>query len=115
MPFSVGQSINEAGDYFLKSTTIRHILENPIYVALCITIILILIIIVVFRNAETDDPLFIMAIRTGFWVFIGGLACIFLHDKLLYADVKTGEFAEIFTDKNMISGKYDELIMPILN
>lgn len=104
MPFNISSSINYMGDKTASIPIIRKIAENPIYTAFIIAIVIMLIITVVFRNVENDEPLYIMSIRAGFWVFLFTIFIIFLHDKILSTENTdqsvSGQYRELFNDKN---------------
>lgn len=83
MPLDIGESINYMADLFLKAPIINTIATNPIYTAMVITFIVMLIVMVVFRDAETEEPLLKMILGCGFWVFLSTLTILFLHNKIL--------------------------------
>lgn len=98
MPFDIGKSINYFADLFLNSPTIKKIAENPIYTALMITFVIMLIILYVFREIQSDDSLFVLTIRSGFWVFLMLVGALFLHNKVL--ETRETEFDTIFKGSN---------------
>ena len=104
MPIDIGESINEIADLILNAPIVHTIVGNPIYTALVITFIIILLIVVIFRDADTDESLFVMVMRGGFWIFIALLGTIFLHNKVLTMDntIKKSDstFDEVFKDVN---------------
>ena len=83
MPFSVGETVDNFANDVLKAPMVRAIVKNPIYTALTIAFILILIVMFVFRDADTDESLLTMSLRTGFWAFLAMLGVLFLHNKVL--------------------------------
>lgn len=100
MPLDVGETINGMADAFLKAPAIKSIVKNPIYTALVITFIIVLIVMFIFRNAETDESLLVMCLRSGFWIFIMLLSVLFLHNKVLVAenndDIKNTAYDGVF-------------------
>jgi hypothetical protein len=114
MPFNIGQSINNVAAYVVHDAKTKEIFRNPIYIALMIIIIIMLLIIVVFRHSENDDPLWTMSLRVGIYGFLVSVFLIFTHDKVSHA-AEPNELQDLFNDKNMINGAYDDIIVPITN
>jgi len=114
MPFDIIQSINYMGDKAVAMPGIRRVAENPIYTAMFISIVIMLIVIFVFRNSDNDDPLYIMTLRTGFWTFLATTFIVFCHDKLLTVENETasfnGKYQDLFKDSNFVA---DEDIVPV--
>jgi O-antigen ligase len=100
MPFDIGETINAAADAFLRAPMVNTIARNPVYTALMITFIIMLIILFMFRDADTEESLLVMSLRGGFWVFLTMLGILFLHNKVLMqaaaGDKQSNEFAGIF-------------------
>ena|ERR1700743_2225911 len=121
MPLDVGETINNFGNLFLKIPIIHTVTKNPIYTSLIITFIIVLIIIFTFRDADTDEPILTMGLRSGFWIFIMMIGILFLHNKILLQEVNAhdvmGEYENIFN--NGYSGKFEsnsalaESIVPV--
>lgn len=101
MPVAVGESINYFTDIFLKAPLVHKITKNPIYTALLITFIIILVVLFIFRDAETEESLLIMSLRTGFWMFFMTLGILFVHNKVLAAEIdvntKNDAYDGVFT------------------
>jgi hypothetical protein len=112
MPFNVGTSINNITQTAIANPGLRHIAENPFYTAIAIVVIIMLTILIVFRNSENDDPLFVMALRTGFWCFIGVSFILLMHDKLLIQE-DAASIPDLFTG-TPITGEYESLVVPII-
>lgn len=89
MPFDIGESINKLTDFFLKAPILNTVAKNPIYTSFAIVFIIMLIVMFVFRDADTEDPLLIMCLRTGFWVFIFTLGIMLIHNKILMNETIT--------------------------
>jgi len=109
MTFKVGDFINSIGDKLYNSSTVFRIANNPLYTALCITIVIILIIYFVFRNiSESDDSVFTISLKSGVYIFVLLIGAIFIHSKVLTKDVgaKVGssEVAEVFAQDGAYSG-----------
>lgn len=83
MTFEVGETINQIVDAFLRAPVIYSIARNPIYTALVITLIILLIVAFIFRDIDSDECLLVMTLRTGFWVFIMMLGVIMVHNRVL--------------------------------
>lgn len=100
MPFDVGDTVNSIADSVTKAPIITSIVRNPIYTALMITLIIVFIIMFIFRDADTDDSLLIMCLRSGFWIFLMLLGVLFLHNKALTAEnnleTKNAAFEQVF-------------------
>jgi hypothetical protein len=86
MPLDIGESINYLADAFLKAPLVNTIASNPIYTAMMIVFILLLIVMLVFKDADTPDSMLRMLLSTGFWCFLATLGIVFLHDKILSKD-----------------------------
>lgn len=89
MPLEVGETINLFTNKLLGAGIIRTVVSNPIYTAGLIAFVVMIVIIIVFRDADTDEPLLVMTIRGGFWVFMFGVAIMFLHNKVLTTEVNS--------------------------
>lgn len=114
MPFDIGQSINSITESALRNPSITHVAENPFYTALLIATIVILTVMIVFRNSENDDHMYIMLMRTGFWAFVSISFIILLHDKILTREQQEGIVPNLFTAAP-ITGEYESLIVPIID
>lgn len=110
MPFEVGGTINKLSDKFLSAPVIHNIARNPIYTALLITFIVMLIIMFIFRDADTDESLLAMCLRAGFWIFFMLLGVLLLHNKILGREtsnsVKNSEY------ENAFLGGYSGVVAP---
>jgi hypothetical protein len=89
MSLDVGATINNLSDSFLKAPVVHTIAKNPIYTALLITFIIMIIIMWVFRDAETEETILTMSFRAGFWIFLMMLGTIFLHNRVLGFEIDT--------------------------
>ncbi len=98
MPFDVGSTINYMADAFLRAPAVNSIARNPIYTALLITFVTMLIIMFIFRDADTDDSLLVMCLRGGFWIFLMMLGTLFLHNKILSSEVSAAETNNTYND-----------------
>lgn len=117
MPFNIGESVNYITDGFLRTPFINSAMRNPVYTALLVTTIIMVIILIIFRDAETDEPLIIMIARAGFWIFLLMSCAMALHNKVLCAEVdsavKTSEMDEVFGGDDFTGGILEEAIMPV--
>jgi hypothetical protein len=86
MPLEVGETINKLADKFMSAPAIMSVAKNPIYTALMITFIIVLLVMFIFRNVETEESLLTMCLRTGFWVFILLVGTLFIHNKVLMTE-----------------------------
>ncbi len=105
MPFEFGETINAGADAFLRAPIINTIARSPIYTALVITFIIILIIMFIFRDADTDESLLTLGLRTGFWSFLVTVSLLFLHNKILNEDLRSG--ARAADIDNVFNGGYN--------
>ncbi len=91
MPFNIGESINSVGDAFLRAPFVEKVARNPIYTSLIITFIIVLMVMFVFRDAETDESLLTLGMRSGFWIFLMLTGALFLHNKVLMTEQFSSE------------------------
>lgn len=115
MPFEVGETINFFADKFTKFPIVHKIAHNPIYTAILITFIVCCVILFVFKDAETDESLFTMTLRCGFWTALSTVAILFVFNKSTADErlgaVKQGEVDKLFTG---LGGGADEAFVPVL-
>ena len=98
MPFDIGESINYLADSFLRAPIVHSVSKNPVYTALVITFLIMIIIMFVFRDVDSDDPLLTLILRAGFWAFLGLTSVIFLHDKVLLQEQFSAEKNAVYDD-----------------
>lgn len=98
MPIDIGESINSIADSILNAPIVRTVVSNPIYTALVITFVIVLIIMFIFRDADTEESLLVMCMRSGFWVFVMLIGTLFLHNKVLGAEITAGTSDKNYTD-----------------
>src|SRR5208282_5843101 len=87
--FEVSVAFNNIVDKIVSMPILGSIARNPIYTALLITTCILVIVLVVFRNAETDESLLTLGIRCSFYVFIVTMIVVFLHKHVLLTDMTT--------------------------
>lgn len=83
MSFEIGRSINELSDKFLKIPFVRAVADNPVYSAVLIAIMIVVILAFVYND---DKKMTLM--RMGFWSFVVATIVIFLRDR---CDVNNAE------------------------
>jgi phosphatidylglycerophosphate synthase len=105
MPFEFGATINYFTDVFLRAPIIHTIAKNPIYTALLITFIIMIIIIFIFRDAETEETLLTMSMRAGFWIFLMMLGILMVHNRVLIDENKAESKSAAYD--GVFSGAYD--------
>jgi len=88
MPLDIGECINGASDIMMRAPMMVAIASNPIYTAMTIVFIVMLIVLIVFRDTKSEDSILVMTLRAGFWVFLSTLGIIFMHNKILTADTE---------------------------
>ena len=114
MPFEFGEFINYFVDTLLNAPIVHTIANNPIYTALMITFVVIIIILFIFRDATTDESLFIMSLRSGFWILILLIGTLFIHNRVLSSEIenttKTGQYDTIFNGAYENAPIYDDVV-----
>ena len=114
MPFDIGEAINGIADAFLKAPIVHTVAKNPIYTAITVTLIIILIILIIFRDAELEDNLLVTSLRAGFWIFIILSGALLLHNKVLDRDniaaEKNTNYDNAFS--GAFSGAFSEALIP---
>jgi hypothetical protein len=83
MPFDCGEIINKISDAILRAPAAETIARSPIYTGLLIAFVIVLIVMFVFRDADTEESLLVMCLRTGFWTSLFLICILFLHNKIL--------------------------------
>ncbi len=122
MPFEIGDSVNKVTEQLLKAPIIGSIAKNPIYTALVLSALTMLIILYIFRSAVTDDPLILLTFRAGFWLTLLSTCVIFIQNRVLCDEnsAKTvgGQYEQVF--KNNFGGSYEpgidnleDVVMPV--
>lgn len=109
MGIDVGELVNDMSNAFLNLPIFSTIASNPIYTALTITFIIMAIVSVVFRHADTEESKSVMVIRCGFIVFLFTVGIMLLHNKVLTEESlctkKAGAYDELFGD-SPFQGEY---------
>jgi len=106
MPFSVGEAINSFANWMITAPLTSGIFKNPVYTALALSVIIVVIIMIVFRNVETEetDPLWKLGLRIGMYVLAVSISFIFFHSYYLKHELaeSTGgeELSAIFNAGN---------------
>lgn len=104
MPFEVGEAINGLIDAFLNAPIVSTVSKNPLYTAFAITIIIVLILMFVFRDADGNETVLTMSLRSGFWIFLLLTASLLIHNRVLMTETSTakkvGEYEKVFTPVN---------------
>ncbi len=124
MPFDVGESINNMADAILRAPIVNTIARNPIYTALMITFVVMLVTMFIFRDADTEDSLFIMCLRSGFWIFLMLLGTLFIHNKVLCSEnnynTKNAAYEGVFdggytgiVHNGMTTGILEDSVVPV--
>lgn len=125
MPIEVGELINHFSDSFLKAPIVHTIVKNPIYTSLMITFSIMIIILIIFRDADTEESLLIMALRSGFWIFLMLIGVLFLHNKVLSneteLETKNAAYEDVFATTyggSSVPGKispavFEDTIVPV--
>jgi hypothetical protein len=110
MTIDVGEMINNFTDKLLSVPFIEKAARNPVYTSLLIVFCVMLIIMFIFRDADTDESLLIMCLRSGFWIFIAVVGILMIHNKILMKEtgmkVQHSEVGQVF------SGAYSGISTP---
>lgn len=86
MPFDFGQAINSMTDRVTSNSTVNAVLNNPIYTALTCVVVIMMITLLIFRDVESADSIYILAMRVGFWSFIALSGIFMVHNRVLMQD-----------------------------
>jgi hypothetical protein len=99
MPISIQGIINYFSGKLTDTPVLKKITKNPIYTALLITFIIVIIVIVIFRDVDTgDESLSKLAIRTGIYSFIFVVFVQFLQNHNIMTELKKGAGSEYIDD-----------------
>lgn len=118
MPFEVGDAFNQAAAKITKFPAVDLVIRNPLYVALLITAAIVLIIIFIFRDVDSDESLLKLSSRAGFWILLLTTCVMFLHHKLLSRELsgeaKDSELKHIFRGNHSdIEGAVESALIPV--
>jgi hypothetical protein len=116
MTFDIGESINEIADVILAAPIVNTIASNPIYTALVMTLVVVLLIMIIFRDVDSDESMLTLLLRGGFWIFTALCGIIFLHNKVLTQDNIKTESNDAMTDvfKGAYNGEVEDAFVPII-
>lgn len=77
-------SLETLWDDIVSNSAISSIASNPIWIALLITIIILLIMYTMFVNeVDEDTPFWTLLIRSGVYTMLSCLGLLFLHFKVM--------------------------------
>jgi len=106
MPFEFGEFVNYLVDSLLNAPIVHTVANNPIYTSLLMTFVIVLIILFVFRDATTDESLFTMSLRAGFWILILLVGTLVIHNRVLGFETEnkqnTGRYADVFSGAHAV-------------
>ena len=112
MSFDIGEYINTLSDRLLTAPIVMKIARNPIYTAVTIVFIILLVIMFVWRGVDAQDY-WSLLMRTGFWLVIMLTGVIFIHNRVLSCEyaaaAKSDEMMRIFGQGEML----DDNVMPV--
>ena len=115
MTFEVGEALNYMIDCFLRAPLVGTIAKNPIYTAIAITLMVIVVILIIFRDIEADETVLTMALRSGFWIFLMLLGIMMVHNRILSAEnnqqTKDGLYERVITPSAAV--RYDSEYVPV--
>jgi len=98
MPLDIGECVNKAAESVLKAPFMRAVASNPIYTAMIIVFVVMLVVLIVFRDTKSEDSILVMTLRSGFWIFLSTLGIIFMHNKVLTADEEIKGYDGLFEE-----------------
>lgn len=117
MPFSFGGSINHIADAILRAPIVATVVQSPIWTALVLTFVIILIVMIIFRDVEMVESPVLLAGRSGFWIFLLLLGALFLHNKVLIrddADAKSTNIYDAVHGAGNVDGYTEDFEVPIV-
>lgn len=85
MPVKVGETFSSAIDKLLKYGFVQQVMKNPIYTAIFIAVVIMLIVFIIFN--DTDDPLYMSVLRVGAWTFMSTVVIMTIHNTVLLAKI----------------------------
>lgn len=98
-----GSFINELSE----NTYINTVLGNPIYTALMITVILVMMVLIIFRNVELPFSKYGVSFKIFIYTFIFTLIIVFLNNSVVIEDTKKFATTKMLPVGPQISGGYD--------
>jgi hypothetical protein len=119
MPFEVGNTINQFTKKITSINAVNVTLKNPFYIALLIIFIVVLIILYVFRDVDSDESLLTLSLRVGIPALMLTTGIMILHNKLMTSELKNEEkdsdLKHIFTGSHSsdIQGVVDDALVPV--
>ena len=102
MPINVEEVERNLTEQISSVPIVKRIIINPLFTAITITIILLVIIMFIFKDAEVDEntSLFKLSVRTSIYAFIFISGLLFLNNYHLKEEIisktKSGAMEELF-------------------
>lgn len=100
MTFSFGECLSGAQNWAQSSKFLQKIATNSFIASFFIVAIMMIILLIVFRNVEIEDGLTCTVIKVGLYTYVGTLLIMYLHN---YYTVKGGDVSTLGEGPN-ISG-----------
>lgn len=125
MVFDVGSAINSTADKLISLPLINRIANNPIYTALLITFITVLIVMFVFRDVESEDSLLSLCLRSGFYMFLFVFGAVLIHNRVLIKELTAtttsaeidgvfkGSYSGLPTETSVSTHSLEDSIIPV--
>jgi hypothetical protein len=114
--FEVSVAVDNIIDWITSMPILNSVAKNPIYTALLITVCILIIVLVVYRNVESDESLLMLGVRASFYTFIAVLFVIFLHNHILLGEISHSDrgegIGELFRGSAETAG-YREIAVPV--
>lgn len=78
MPYDLGSSVNAAAEWVYKAPLVRGVVTNPVFTALLLTSLMVVILLSLYRDALTAGGTK-LAVRAVLYGFLSALAVFFIH------------------------------------
>ena len=123
MPLNVKETTSQVSKKISSIPIIKSVIINPVLTAISIVFIMMIIILLIFRNVEFDEDqsLLRMTVRIGIYSFIFTAGLLFLHDNYLIKEMesknKSGAMEELFSDVDKVGSGLpisSENVVPVL-
>lgn len=97
MPFDPASVAADAGTRVVNLKIVQSVGRNPIFLALVIVLIVMIIVGITFRESDGVGTL---TMRAGFWSFLAITCALFVNNSIMMQEntevVKSGAYSEIF-------------------
>lgn len=110
MPINFAETINGFADKLLNLPILDSAISNPFYMAICISILIIVIVMFIFWDSLIDqhssnESLLTMSMRVGVWSFFVLTGFLYLYNKKTIDETenatKNALYDEVFKDTSV--------------